>query len=370
MTKRAARTGGRERHRRDGQGAGSRHGLARRRLAGEIVSERRWFAGHVFISYVREDADRVGQLQRALQVAGIPVWRDTADLWPGEDWQAKIRSAITDNALVFIACFSQASIARDKSYQNEELTLAVEQMRLLSPGRSWLIPVRFDECDIPDREIGGGRSLSLIQRVDLFGDRCDDGTASLVEAIRRILGEHPDPEAVRGGRGAYAPSPGTAALSPPASARLSEPPKWVLLGPSRRHTPEESVRSRSAFGAISWQAAGGIPRSGSGTRPLALRQAGPSAGSPLSSRWRSVRTGPSWRAAARAARSGSSTFAPARRYGPCAFLRASGIFGMSGHWRSVPMAHCWPAREGMESACGTSRPAILRPIATGSQLFQ
>lgn len=106
MTKRAARTGGRERHRRDGQGAGSRHGLARRRLAGEIVSERRWFAGHVFISYVREDADRVGQLQRALQVAGIPVWRDTADLWPGEDWQAKIRSAITDNALVFIACFS------------------------------------------------------------------------------------------------------------------------------------------------------------------------------------------------------------------------------------------------------------------------
>ncbi len=44
-------------------------------------------AGHVFISYVREDSDHVDRLQRALQAAGIPVWRDTADLWPGEDWR-------------------------------------------------------------------------------------------------------------------------------------------------------------------------------------------------------------------------------------------------------------------------------------------
>ena len=35
------------------------------------------------------------------------MWRDTADLWPGEDWRAKIRQAIICNALVFIACFSQ-----------------------------------------------------------------------------------------------------------------------------------------------------------------------------------------------------------------------------------------------------------------------
>lgn len=68
--------------------------------------------------------------------------------------------------------------ARDKGYQNEELTLAVEQLRLFRPDHSWLIPVRFDACDIPDRDIGGGRTLSSIQRADLFGedlhrrDRC------------------------------------------------------------------------------------------------------------------------------------------------------------------------------------------------------
>jgi hypothetical protein len=145
-------------------------------------------AGHVFISYVREDSDRVGQLHGALQAAGIPVWRDTADLWPGEDWRLKIRRAITDNALVFIACFSLAALARGKCYQNEELALAIEQLRLRQPDDPWLIPVRLDECDIPDRDIGSGRTLTSLQRADLFGDRFDDGATRLIAAIRRILG--------------------------------------------------------------------------------------------------------------------------------------------------------------------------------------
>ena len=116
-------------------------------------------AGHAFISYVREDTRQVDQLQRALRAAGIPVWRDTEDLWPGEDWRKKIRHAISQNALVFIACFSQASLARAKSYQNEELTLAIEQLRRRPQDDLWLIPVRLDKCEIPDLDIGGGRTL-------------------------------------------------------------------------------------------------------------------------------------------------------------------------------------------------------------------
>jgi hypothetical protein len=69
--------------------------------------------GHAFISYVREDSRYVDQLQQALETAGVPVWRDTADLWPGEDWRAKIRQAITGSALAFIACFSTRSLARE-----------------------------------------------------------------------------------------------------------------------------------------------------------------------------------------------------------------------------------------------------------------
>jgi WD40 repeat protein len=145
-------------------------------------------AGYAFISYVREDSDRISELQRALEAAGVCVWLDKNDLWPGEDWRAKIRHAITGNALVFIACFSEASLARGKSYQNEELTLAIEQMRLRPPEDPWLIPVRLDECEIPDRDIGGGRTLASIHHADVFGERSSEGMTRLAEAVKRILG--------------------------------------------------------------------------------------------------------------------------------------------------------------------------------------
>jgi TIR domain/UTRA domain len=144
--------------------------------------------GHAFISYVREDSDNADWLQWTMESAGIRVWRDTADLWPGEDWRAKIRQAITADALFFVACFSRNSLARDVSYQNEELVLAIEQLRLRHPDQPWLIPVRFDDCAIPDLDIGGGRTLGSIQRADLYGDRREAQAARLVEIVARKLG--------------------------------------------------------------------------------------------------------------------------------------------------------------------------------------
>jgi hypothetical protein len=143
--------------------------------------------GHAFLSYVREDSAKVAQLQALLQDAGIPVWRDTADLWPGEDWRAKIRHAITNDALVFLACFSSNSLVRDKSYQNEELALAIEQLRQRSPENPWLIPIRLDSCDIPDRDIGYGRTLRAIQHADLFDDYYEEGARRLIIVVKKIL---------------------------------------------------------------------------------------------------------------------------------------------------------------------------------------
>lgn len=159
--------------------------IAQPRLS--VVGDEARLAGHAFISYIREDAHHVERLQRVLETAGIPVWRDTLDLWPGEDWRAKIRQAITDDALVFIACFSECSVARAKSHQNEELILAIEQLRSRRPEDPWLIPVRFSDCEIPDRDIGAGRTLRWLQRADLFGERADEGAARLVATILRLL---------------------------------------------------------------------------------------------------------------------------------------------------------------------------------------
>jgi hypothetical protein len=145
--------------------------------------------GHAFISYVHEDSALVDRLQRILEAAGIRVWRDTADLWPGQDWKMEIRRAIKSNSLAFIACFSPNSQQRIESYQNEELLLAVEQMRLRKPGQPWLIPVRFGNCETPEFDLGAGRTLGSLQHVDLFDGFWERGTARLVASVLRILVE-------------------------------------------------------------------------------------------------------------------------------------------------------------------------------------
>jgi ATP-dependent Clp protease ATP-binding subunit ClpB len=158
--------------------------------SGQTTSAQATIAGHAFMSYVREDSAEADRLQQVVEAAGVRVWRDTADLWPGQDWREKIRRAIIEDSLVFLACFSTRSVSREISYQNEELLLAVEQMRIRQPGQPWLIPIRFDDCDIPDRDLGGGRRLGSIQRVDFFGDHINIATARLVTAIHRILKSH------------------------------------------------------------------------------------------------------------------------------------------------------------------------------------
>lgn len=142
-----------------------------------------------FLSYVHEDSHRIDRLQQRLEAAGIQVWRDTGSLWPGEDWRIKIRQAITADALVvFIACFSHVSTGRARSYQNEEFLLAIDQYRQLRPGTQWLIPVRLDDCKIPDLDIGGGRTLPSLQSADLFGDRAEDNLARLIGTVVRADG--------------------------------------------------------------------------------------------------------------------------------------------------------------------------------------
>ena len=98
---------------------------------------------HVFVSYVREDHERVDRLANALRVAGVEVWVDRDALEPGQFWKDSIRRAIDDGAF-FLACFSEAYVTRDETYMNEELSLAIERLRLMRRDRAWFIPVLLD----------------------------------------------------------------------------------------------------------------------------------------------------------------------------------------------------------------------------------
>jgi len=124
---------------------------------------------HVFISYVHEDAEHAIRLSNELADYGIQVWLDRKDIAPGVRWRFAIRKAINDGAF-FIACFSTAYTSRERSYMNEELSLAIEQLRQMQPSQSWFIPIKLSECEIPSISINAVETLNDIQYVGLYPD--------------------------------------------------------------------------------------------------------------------------------------------------------------------------------------------------------
>ena len=146
---------------------------------------------HVFMSYIRENEEIVDKLCDALESHGIKVWLDRNDIDPGSRWKQAIREAIREGTF-FIACFSKEYNKRsktDKTYMNEELTIAVEELRQRDTNQSWFIPVQLNKCKIPDRNIGGGETLNDIQHVKLYKD-WDAGLQSIVQVIQP---ESPEP---------------------------------------------------------------------------------------------------------------------------------------------------------------------------------
>ena len=123
----------------------------------------------VFISYVKENMEIVKKLYQELKSHGIQVWLDRKDLAPGARWKREIRRAIQQGAF-FIACFSEEYNNRNKTFMNEELVIAIEELRQRPTDQTWFIPVKLNECEIPDLDIGGGDTLQDLHYVDLYED--------------------------------------------------------------------------------------------------------------------------------------------------------------------------------------------------------
>jgi hypothetical protein len=136
----------------------------------------------VFISYVRENSDDVERLAQALRAYDINVWLDKNQIEPGQRWKEAIRRAISQGDF-FIACFSVEYNSRSKTYMNEELTLAIEELRQRPSDRAWFIPVLLSKTDIPDRSIGAGETLRSIQWEPLY-ENWDQGIKRILSVIQ------------------------------------------------------------------------------------------------------------------------------------------------------------------------------------------
>jgi sugar/nucleoside kinase (ribokinase family) len=137
---------------------------------------------HVFISYVRENAQRVMRLAEALRASGVKVWLDRNAIKPGADWRQAIQEAIETGSF-FIACFSKQYWNRSRNYMNEELKVAIDEIRRRRSSTPWFIPALLDRCAIPPEPLYGGKTLKDLQAVALHAD-WSKGLEQIVSLVR------------------------------------------------------------------------------------------------------------------------------------------------------------------------------------------
>jgi signal recognition particle subunit SEC65 len=137
---------------------------------------------HAFISYVRDDEVEVKKLADELEKLGVEVWLDRNKIYPGMPWKRAIRKAIEDGNY-FIACFSKAFTARSTSTMNEELNLAIDQIRKRHDDASFFIPLLIDASEMPDWDIRSGKTLRDYHYVELYKD-WSKGINDIAFAIR------------------------------------------------------------------------------------------------------------------------------------------------------------------------------------------
>ena len=103
----------------------------------------------IFLCHANEDKAHVREVYHRLRAIGeFEPWLDEEDLLPGQDWDYEIRQALktSDFILIFL---SRNSVAR-RGYVQREMKLALDAWQEPPEGTIHTIPVRLDDCDVPE----------------------------------------------------------------------------------------------------------------------------------------------------------------------------------------------------------------------------
>ena len=129
----------------------------------------------IFLSYAREDEEKVLALYGKLTEAGFKPWMDVEDILPGEKWEGSIGRAIEASEFVLI-CLSGNSVDK-RGYLQREIGTALDLWEEKLEDDIYLIPVRLEKCQPPGR-------LCEFQWVDWFSPR---GWNRLLKALHAGL---------------------------------------------------------------------------------------------------------------------------------------------------------------------------------------
>jgi len=124
--------------------------------------------GHIFISFVEENARLAAWIARQLRANGLVPWfaKDEGRIVAGDQWKQTLRSAIREGGF-YLPIFSKEWAARVGTVANEELLVAVDEARLRGLHRRWFIPLKVDDQPLPTIDLGAGISLGDLHYVDI-----------------------------------------------------------------------------------------------------------------------------------------------------------------------------------------------------------
>lgn len=102
----------------------------------------------IFLSYAREDRATVAEFYEKLAAAGFKPWMDVKDIPPDERWENSITRALREADFVLVFLSEHATSKR--GFIQKEIRSALETLKYALEDDIYLIPIRLDDCPIPE----------------------------------------------------------------------------------------------------------------------------------------------------------------------------------------------------------------------------
>ena len=109
---------------------------------------------NVFISYSREDQQKVVKLVEYLRERGLSVWMDETDIHGATMWTEEIVEAIHKCTLFILAISSHSTGSKN----------VVKELALASEREKKILPLYFEQCEIPknmEYQLAGIQNIAL-----------------------------------------------------------------------------------------------------------------------------------------------------------------------------------------------------------------
>lgn len=142
----------------------------------------------IFLSYPSRDQHTVLDLYQDLESRDFDVWMDAKKLKGGDRWTDVTAKALRA-ADVVIICLSRNYMPMS-DYLKDELDTALEIAETLPEGRTFIIPVRLEDCKVPPK-------IKRYLYLDLFTDKGREQLFAKLDELALLLkspehSSHPD----------------------------------------------------------------------------------------------------------------------------------------------------------------------------------